>query len=468
MNETTPHSPEAVLETAATPNFSLSVISGLALLGLFVTGIWDFAGFTFNEQLFFITHNHHGNYKLYAIVSMLFDGKMMALLAMVFGAGMVLLVQKQDHPAAIDGTDAHIRKQIWLILLGLFVGLVLLWPNDLLFPFGVVGILLFAFSKLPVKSLWIAALVCMLIYCGKQYWNYTDDQSDYKAYLAVKTVEKKFKDDSTARAKKDSLSGTKNKLADSLAKKNDTLTAKQADEKGKWEGMLKNLKYDSSKSAADKKTMRAGYSKLWFSIKGRTQSRESNWLYSIGVWEIGSAMLLGMALLGMGFFHKRYSASRYLLIAVLLLAIGLLLAWFRIHHNSLRINDYTKYIDGIPIPFNQFLPIEILLMATGYASLLMWLLSMKSVQWLTEVLSAVGRLALTNYFLLVIACAFWFYGSGLGFYGMFAQWEMYVAVAQISIVLILLSVLWLRNYRLGPLEWALKCLVYRKKLPNKL
>jgi uncharacterized protein len=307
-----------------------------------------------------------------------------------------------------------------------------------------------------------------MIYCGKQYWNYADDQSDYKAYLAVKTVEKKFKDDSTARAKKDSISGTKNKLADSLAKKNDTLTAKQAGEKGKWEGLLKNLKYDSSKSVANKKSMRAGYSKLWFTLKGRVQDKESIWLYSIGVWEIGAAMLLGMALLGMGFFHKRYSASKYVLIGLLLLAIGLLLAWFRIHHNSLRINDYTKYIDKIAIPYNLFLPLEKLLLATAYASLAMWLLSLNILNWLTEVLSAVGRLALTNYFLGVMICAFWFYGYGLGFYGMFSQWEMYVAVAQISIVLILFSVLWLRNYRLGPLEWALKSLIYWKKLLNKL
>ena len=479
MNETSSYSTETVQETAAAQNFSLSVIGGLALLGLLVTAIWDFAGFTNNEQSFFLTHIHKGNYKLLAVVSVLFEAKMLSLLAMVFGAGIVLLVQKQEHPSAIDGTDAYIRRQIWLIILGLFVALIILWPNDILFPFGVVGILLFAFYKLPAKKLFITAIICTLIFCGKQYWNYADDQSDYKAYLAVKTVEKKFADDSVARAKKFSFDKTKDslsqkpilaqkKLADSLAKKKDTLNGKQAEEKGKWEGLVKNLKYDSSKSAADKKSMRAGYSKMWFYLKGRTQNKESNWLYGIGVWDIGSAMLLGMALLGLGFFYKKYAASTYLLTGLLLLAIGFAFAWLRIHNNTLRLTDYAKYIDDHILPYNQFVPLEKLAIATGYASLLMWLLKLDTLQWLTEALSAVGRLALTNYFLMLTICAFWFYGYGLGFYGRFAQWELYVAVTQIAVVLVLFSVLWLRNYRLGPLEWALKSLVYRKKLPNKL
>ena len=167
--------------------------------------------------------------------------------------------------------------------------------------------------------------------------------------------------------------------------------------------------------------MRAGYSKMWFYLKGRTQNKESNWLYGIGVWDIGSAMLLGMALLGIGFFYRRYAASTYLLTGLVLVAIGVALAWFRIHNNTLRLTDYAKYIDDHILPYNQFVPLEKLAVATGYASLLMWLLKLDILRWLTEALSAVGRLALTNYFLMVTICAFWFYGYGLGFYGLFAQ-----------------------------------------------
>ena len=85
------------------------------------------------------------------------------------------------------------------------------------------------------QGLLLAAIICTLIYCGKNYWNYADDKKDYKKYLVVKTIEEKFKQDNTTRVKKDSVDKTKdtiqlknvlakNKLADTIAKKKDTLT----------------------------------------------------------------------------------------------------------------------------------------------------------------------------------------------------------------------------------------------------
>ncbi len=479
MNQNPAASPSAVPETDAGRNYSLSVITGFAILGLLVTSIWDFGGFTNQLQAFYYANAHKGNYKLFTTVSILLEGKMSTLLAMSFGAGIFLLVQKKATNLSIDGMDAHIRKQIWLIILGLFVGLILLFPNDLLFPFGIVGILLFAFAQLPAKNLFIVAILCCLIYAGKNYWYYSDDQSDYKAYVAVKTIEKKIAADSAARSKKlgydikkDSASQkailTQKIKADSLAKKKDTLTSKQAGEKAKWEGLVESLKYDSSKVAKDRKSMREGYKKMWYYVKDKVQYKESYWLYSIGVWEYASAMLLGMALLATGFFHRRFSSSTYIILAFVFIAIGVAMAFYRIHTTTLRITDYEKFIKGYIIPYNQLLPFEKILMATGYASLLIWFLKLNAMQWVMDIFSAVGKLALSNYLLQVLIAAFWFYGYGLGFYGRFVQWELYAAVAEITLVQIVFSVFWLRYYKLGPLEWALKCLIYQKKFSNNL
>ncbi len=317
------------------------------------------------------------------------------------------------------------------------------------------------------------------MYCGKNYWNYSEDKNDYQKYLAVTVIEKKFKDDSVARAGKFIADSSKNpeniqsiiaakKLADSLSKKKDTLTSKQSEEKGKWEGLVKSLKYDSSATAAQNKSMRAGYSKIWFYLKGRAQNKESTWLYSIGVWDIASAMFLGMALLGIGFFNRRFAATTYLLFGIGLFAVALFLSWYRIHHNNLRLADYAKFVVGHPVPYNLFYPVEQLVLATGYAALVMWLLQVKMLAWLWQSLAAIGRMAFTNYLLQTIACAFIFYGYGLGFYGRFSQWELYFMVAEISLVQIVFSILWLRFYRMGPAEWLLYSLIYRKKLSNKI
>ncbi len=478
MSHTSSTSSVAVPATDNPRISSLDILRGIALLGILVISIWEFGGFSAAEQAFYRTGNHGGNYKLLTTISILFDGKMQALFAMVFGAGIILFLQRKDHPVPITSADAYIRRQMWLIIFGIFNAFILLWPGDILFQYGVAGILLFAFSRMKAKGLFIAALVCTLVYCGKQYWNYADDKKEYKKYTAVLAVEKKFKQDSTARASEDSLDRTKdtillkdklikNKLADSLARKKDTLTGKQAEEKGGWEGRIKGFKYDSAKVKAENKAMRAGYGKVWTHLMQRSQNKESFWLYRIGIWDIGSMMFLGMALLGIGFFSSRFSSSRYLIIALLTIAAGFALAWFRIHNNNISSDDYTKYIEKHAIPYNQFFPIERILMATGYASLVLWLLRMNLVNWLWEALAATGRIAFTNYMIQSIICSFFFYGYGFGYFGRLNQWELYFMVAEIALVQIVFSVFWMRYYRMGPLEWLWRCLVYRKWLPIK-
>ena len=485
MSLTTSTPPDAVLEQAlAVPNdkyfqfFSLDVLRGFALFGILVISIWDFGGFTNNEQLLYHNGTHGGNYKLMTAISLLFEGKMLSLLALVFGAGVLLFLQKKEHPVAIGNADAYIRRMMWLMAFGVFNAFILLWPGDVLFPYGVMGILLFAFTKMKARAFFIAAIVCTLIYCGKQYWNYADDKKNYKKYTAVMAVEKKFKADSSSRAKKDSIDRTKdtvllkdtllkNRLNDSLAKKNDTLTKKQSEEKGTWEGTVKGLKYDSATAKAANKTIRAQWSKVAYSLMSRSQQKESSWLYKIGIWDIGSLMFLGMALLSIGFFSSRFANSKYLVIALIAIAAGLALAWLRVNMQCIRLVDYARYIEKKPIPYNQFFPIERILMATGYAALILWLLRMKVFNWVWKALAAVGRMALTNYILQTIICTFFFYGFGFGYFGRLQQWELYFIVAEIVLVQVVFSVFWLRYYNKGPLEWLWQCLVYRKWLPNK-
>ena len=459
--------------------FSLDVLRGIALLGILVISIWEFGGFNTNEQTFYIAGWHGGNYKLLSAVSILFEGKMRALFALVFGAGIILFLQKKDRPSPISPADAYIRRQLWLIIFGIFNAFVLLWPGDILFQYGVVGILLFAFSRMKAKGLFIAAIVCTLIYCGKNYWYYADDKKDHNKYLAAMVVEKKFRADSLAREKKDSLSKPKDslqwkdwlakkKISDSLAKKNDTLTKKQAEEKGKWERRLKSLKYNPSKTKEENKAMRTrDWGKIWDHLMVRSQNKESYWLYRLGVWDIASMMFLGMALLSIGFFNSRISSSRYLLIGIIALAAGFAMAWWRVRMYNCWLVDYEKYISKKALPYNFLFPVERLLMCLGYASLVLWILRMNIMKWFWKAMAAAGRMAFTNYIMQTIICTFFFYGYGFSYFGHMKQWELYFMVAEIALVQVVFSVFWLRYYQLGPVEWLWRCLIYKKWLPIK-
>jgi uncharacterized protein len=479
----TPNSPAIQVPGDALPQnngsriFSLDVLRGIALLGILVISIWEFGGFSAQQQIFYRTGTHGGNYNLLTAVSIAFEGKMGAIFAIVFGAGIILFISKKDHPSTETYPDLYIRRMLWLLLFGIFNAVVLLYPGDILFHYAVLGILLFPFWRMPRRGLFIAAMITTLVYCGKIYWNYSDDNKSYNKYTAVVAVEKKFASaDTVTKQKVDSLlklQGTNPFYSplvnDTLLRrhKNDTLTRIQARDKQAWEGLVKGLKYDSNAVKEQNKKMRShSYAKLWNHILPTAQNRESYWLYQVGLWEIGSMMLLGMALLGFGFFD-RFSIKKYLLIGIPCLVAGLLLAWFRNHYYDVKLADYAKYIDKNIIPYNQFFPLERLFTALGYTSMVMVLLRLQFLGWMWKSLAAVGRMAFTNYFLQTILCTLFFYGYGMGYFGRMSQAMLYFTVIEISLIQVVFSVLWLRHFNIGPVEWLWRSLIYKQRLPLK-
>jgi uncharacterized protein len=288
-------------------------------------------------------------------------------------------------------------------------------------------------------------------------------------------VEKKFKKDSADRFKKDSIAKVKDpslatvKGADSAlikANKNDTLTKKQTEEKGAWEGKLKGMKYDPKADEGEKKSVReTSYAKLYEYFLGNTQGREAAWTYRTGVWEMGMMILLGIALFKLGFFQQKWSNRTYWMMAVAAISIGLLAGWYRIHFQNLALADYEKYIKRWMVSYTQFTPIERMSLALGYASLVMALLPSAFFATCFKVFEAVGKLSLTNYLLQSIFLTWFFTGFGTGSFGKLPQWQLYFLATEVILVQTVLSIFWLRFFDIGPAEWLWRCAYYKKWLP---
>jgi len=457
---------------------SLDVLRGIAILGALFVSVWIFGGFSANQQTGLLLKSKGLNYRLFGSVDLLFEGKMRALIAMVFGAGMVIFMSKENQKGQSSNADFFMRRQFWLMLFGLINAIVFLWTGDMLFHLAVMGVLLFPFVRLSKRGLLMAAILAMIIYSGKNYWNYSDDRKAYNKYLAVTNFEKKIKKDSADNAKKDSLLKTQKKESlpagqktDSLTgkAKKDTLTKEQKDDKGAWEGKVGGMKYDPKKDDAEKKAMRSvSYGKLWNHLLPTTQYKEAAWTYQTGIWDFAGMILLGMALFKFGFFRSRFPRSRYLLIAFAGLTAGLLLGWFRLHNIQITLGDYAKYIDHHWIPYNFFFPFEMAFMGLGYASLVLFLVGTGSLNRLWRGFAYVGRMALTNYLLQSIICSIFFTGFGMGYFGRLNQYQLYIIAGEICLLQIVFSILWLRYFYFGPAEWLLRCLIYRKRLPNKI
>jgi uncharacterized protein len=439
---------------------SLDVLRGIAVLGGLFISIWIFGGFTNNQQIGLLLKSKGFDYRLFGTVDLLLDGKMRALIAIVFGAGMLLFLSKDSPKGVTPRSDLFIRRQMWLILFGIINAVLLFWTNDILFHLGVMGILLFPFTRLKAKGLFIAALVTTLFYCGKLYWKHADDKKAYDKYLVIEGLEKKWAKDSTDRAK--------NKTA-ALPLKKDTLTKQQKQDKAAWTGMTAALKFDPKKDEGENKAMRStSYGKIYDHLLNRTQEREAQWTYTIGIWDLSCMIFLGMALYKRGFFTGRLGNRFYWAAAMAGIACGLLLGWFRIHYQQISLPDYGKYLSRHWLPYNFFFPLERALTAFGYACAVIALINSGRLKWAWNALSAVGRMSLTNYILQTLVCSLFFTGVGMGYFGRLSQVQLYFFVIECLVVQTVFSICWLRYFHQGPLEWLWRCLVNRKWTTNRI
>ncbi|MFY4815717.1 DUF418 domain-containing protein, partial [Haloarcula sp. AONF1] len=86
----------------------------------------------------------------------------------------------------------------------------------------------------------------------------------------------------------------------------------------------------------------------------------------------------------------------------------------------------------------------------------------------TRAVSAVGRTAFPNYLFKRVIATTIFYGHGLGLFGSVSRVEAMGIVVGIWAVQIVLSVVWLRYFRFGPVEWVWRTLTYGEAQPMRL
>ncbi len=85
-------------------------------------------------------------------------------------------------------------------------------------------------------------------------------------------------------------------------------------------------------------------------------------------------------------------------------------------------------------------------------------------RWLAP-FTYVGRMALTNYILQSAVCTWIFYSYGLALFGEVAPLPGLALSVAIYALQVVLSALWLRRFRFGPLEWLWRSLTYLRPQP---
>ena len=133
---------------------TLDVLRGAALLGIVLMNI-VFTGLPFaaygNPNLW--GGNDLLNVGVLAVQWVLFDGKMRALFSMMFGAGIVLFMERAlARENSVRPADLLTRRMLWLMLFGALHGW-LIWAGDILYSYGLFGLLIVPMRNVAPRKL---------------------------------------------------------------------------------------------------------------------------------------------------------------------------------------------------------------------------------------------------------------------------------------------------------------------------
>jgi len=392
---------------------SIDVLRGFAVLGILIMNIQSFSMIGAAYMNPYAYGDLSGaNYAVWFLSHLLADSKFMTIFSLLFGAGVVLMASRRE--AAGKPTAAvHYRRMFWLVVFGLLHGLCL-WYGDILYAYGICGLLIYLFRRRSPRFLLIAgSLVVAVASLLTMFWQVT---MPYWPPEAVESVE-----------------------TDWWMPPPEAVQNELAAYRGGWSAQ-------QPQRAANAIFM------------------ETNHFLTETMWRAGGLMLIGMALFKLGIFNAERSWSFYLRMTSLGFGFGLPIVVYGV----LYCNDSGWDVRSAFFGGSQFNYWGSLFFAAGWIGLVM--LVCKRPDWgrVTRRLAAVGRMALSCYLLQTIICTFIFYGHGFGFYGSVDRVGQALIMLAVWAAMLAFCPLWLRHFRFGPFEWLWRSLTYMKLQPLKI
>ena len=427
----------AVPVTQSERIFTLDMIRGIAVLGILLMNMPLFSTpdpiavnpFLLNEQ-------GTVNYYIWYAVTWIFDGTQRALFSLLFGAGIILFVSRQEKRFnGLTPADYFFRRQLWLILFSLIDVYILLWNGDILLDYACFGMMLFVFRNLSPRALIVAAAVCVLLMTARENRN---------LYQRKALIEK----------------GEAIAVIDTTITK---LTFLQKEALTKMEGFKA-----SSKPDAKLKEAKESIEKMTTSYASVYDARTSDYTGSLAMyiyfslWDVLIFMLLGMAFFKLGILTGTVPTRVYAWMCVGGLSVGLFLSWLQIEFAIANKFNWYDVFKNLPFSFHELARTP---RAIGILGLIMLLYKSNWFKWIFGAMRSVGQMAFTNYLMQSLICGVLFNAYGFKLYGQLERYETYLVVLYIWIFQIIISNLWMRYFLFGPFEWAWRSLTYWKRQP---
>ncbi|WP_284124523.1 DUF418 domain-containing protein [Parerythrobacter aestuarii] len=415
-------SAEPVSAKDGTRLVSLDFIRGIAVLGIlfanitafghpFMVYIWPEAmpgGATLGDKLVWLFQ--------YVVI----DHKMRGLFTLLFGAGMMLFMER----AWARGSTRWLqfRRLLWLLLFGM-IHYYLIWFGDILQLYAVWGIVALTTMKWKAKTQLVVSLVLYVLgtvaftgLMGSQYY-FAENPQVAAQFLDEEQLEQ-----------------------------------------------LANVESETLEEVAETVERYQTQSYAGFVTHQVLEETDQNLVgLAFGLFETIGMILMGMALYRFGFFSGAFDSAKMrkwgwiglLGGAGTSAALGL---WVYVADFPLMLTFFV---------FQGLMMLPRLAFVLGLAALLVEWAPRASESWLGQRFIAAGRMAFSNYLGTSIVMLFLFHGWALGLFGQLHRIELFGIVLASWTVMLLWSKAWLERFRYGPLEWLWRCLTYWRLFPFK-
>ena len=391
---------------------TLDIVRGVAVMGILAMNIVAFAMpmSAYMNPLAFGSEAAI-DYAAYAFNFVLIDGKMRGLFSFLFGASMLLVIDR----AVAKGESAagvHYRRMLVLLLFGA-IHFYLIWFGDILFGYAMIGMVAYFFRKLSPRTLIFIGVALVLI------------EFLMMAGMAAQTRDL-GQQVAAGGANAETLAQWQEMTAWVRVPTPIELNEQVGLILGPWSGVAHSQLTDHLLEP------------IFFSLMFGPETL--------------AYMLFGMAALKSGYLTGQWTDQQYRRTALggyaVSLPIYLLLIWaiFRDNFGVVALMSYSMAATVLVRPF----------MIVAVAALI--ILMTRRGGWLTQRIAAAGRAAFTNYLGTSIIMTGIFYGWGLGLYGELTRAELWLVVIAMWAVMLAWSKPWLERFQYGPLEWLWRSL----------
>ncbi|MEX0661367.1 MAG: DUF418 domain-containing protein [Balneolaceae bacterium] len=401
----------------------LDALRGFAIFGILMINIQVFSGYSYmmdglQNELLLADWNSFFD-KLHTIF---FRGKFYTLFSLLFGIGFA--IQFIRASSTDRSFTAHFSRRLFFLLLIGIVHLWAIWFGDILVLYAICGYLLILFKGFSNRGLlWTAFFILLLP--GLNSW-YLDAYDGGYTTTLYQWLSESWR------------------VLDLPVESDEFYTFRMYD-------LAAVIQSDSWSTFFS-------FNYLGPLLRGYMYSFDGRFFKVLGIFVVG--FWTGRQLL----LHKIHENRPFLIKTAV---VGLLLG---IPMNIIfAMEDPINLINGwYPWVTDTLTTFRYIILTAGYVALFMLLFQTGLKNLLNRLFSAVGKTALSNYILQSILGIFLFYDVGLGLGKHLGLALLTLFVVIIFLFQVIISELWLKRYKYGPLEWIWRVLTYGRYIKNRI